>query len=507
MMRSLFIVSPALVLCLGSVLVLLVGLWVKSNATLLTISFAALVGAAGLYLSMYGKPSQEVFAGMLSFDGFGLFFSLFACVAVALGLMLSARSREILSDRRSEYYSILLALCTGLIFMSTANHFLMIYLAIETVSILSYTLAGFHREKTASVEASLKYVVYGSMASAIMIYGFSLLFGATGHVDLVGLRGYFATTPTEQIPSIIWLAVLLTFAGTGYKISAAPMHMWTPDVYDGAPTPVSALLSVAPKAAGFALLIRFFITGFTHPLSAGSAAAISLSDNASQIAFHFVAPFNWPKFLLISSIFTMFMGNLAALGQVSVKRILAYSSIAHAGYMLMGLSTQSYMGLYSVVFYLILYCAMNIGAFWISSLVEDTFGGDQLRYFRGLGSRKPFFAACMTIFLFSLTGLPPFAGFIGKLYLFSAVIAREMYGLAILAALNSVISLFFYAKIVKAMFLEEAEVQMPTGKTALDSKVTAVFIFLLAVPNIVLCFYWEPVLRISQDALRLFTGN
>lgn len=505
-MPSLFYTLPLLILTFGSVAVLLLGLWVTSNAALISVSVASLVAAGGVYLSMVGRPAQDAFAGLIVFDNFGLFFSVFAIFAVLLSVFISAKSSEVKADRRSEYYSILLALCTGLIFMGISNNFLMIYLAVETVSILSYTLAGFNREKSSSVEASMKYVVYGSMASAIMIYGLSLVFGISGHVDLLGLRQYVSMTPPDQIPFLFWLAILFVFAGIGYKISAAPMHMWTPDVYEGAPTPVSALFSVAPKAAGFALLLRFFITGLSLPLEAGSAA-VAMSDDAARISFYVVGPFNWPKFLMISSVFTMFMGNLAALGQISVKRILAYSSIAHAGYLLMGAATQSYAGLYAILFYLVLYCFMNLGAFWVASKVEDTFGGESLRHFKGLGMQRPFYAIVMTIFLFSLVGLPPFAGFIGKLYLFSAVIAREMYGLAVLAAINSVISLYFYAKIVKAMFLEKAEISIPEGAvTPFESPWAKVILGLLAAPNLLLVLYWEPLLSLARGAIRFFTG-
>ncbi|MBS1983043.1 MAG: NADH-quinone oxidoreductase subunit N [Bdellovibrionales bacterium] len=503
-MRSLVFVSPVMLLCFGSIFVLTVGLWCQTHAFLLGSSLVALLGAAAGYLAMGHHASQDAFAGLLVHDKFGNFFSIFAVLVTVMAVVMSSRSNEIKSERRSEYYSILLALCSGLIFMGNANHLLMIYLAIETVSILSYTLAGFHRENSASVEASMKYVVYGSMASAIMVYGMSLLFGATGQVTLLGLREYVAHTPADQIPMLLWVSVLFIFAGIGYKVSAAPMHMWTPDVYEGAPTPVSALLSVAPKAAGFALLIRFFVTAFTLPLSPGEIVA---HTGASAISFHLVGAFNWPKFLMISSVFTMFMGNLAALGQVSVKRILAYSSIAHAGYILMGSTTQTYAGLYGMVFYILLYCFMNLGAFWVASKVEDGFGGDELRHFRGLAQRKPFYAVAMAVFLFSLVGLPPFAGFIGKLYLFSAIIAREMYGFAILAAINSVISLYYYVKIIKAMFLEQPEGAAPANLVAFESKSSFVFLCLLMVPNFVLGIYWEPVLKIAKGAVVFFTGR
>ncbi len=505
-MQSLFFVSPALVLCGGSLAVLMMGLWIQSHGAWLGVSLASLLAAGGLFASMIGMPAQEAFAGMLVFDSFGLFFSLFAIVVGFFVFVLSSKSQEIRSDRRSEYYSIVLALLSGLVFMGISNHLLMVYLAIETVSILSYTLAGFNRERQASVEASLKYVVYGSMASAIMVFGMSLLYGYTGSLEITDLRQFFTQQDSAQIPLALWIGVLMVFAGIGYKISAAPMHMWTPDVYEGAPTPVSALLSVGPKAAGFALLIRFFVTGFSQPIE-GTEAISQLAN--IPVGFHIIGPFDWPKFLLVSSIFTMFMGNLAALGQVSVKRILAYSSIAHAGYILMGASTQTHEGIVAIVFYLTIYCLMNLGAFWVASKMEDATGGDQLRNFKGLAQTQPFYAVAMAIFLFSLIGAPPFAGFIGKFYLFKAVVARELYGFAILAAINSVISLYYYAKILRAIFLDAPEMDHASekAKLAFNCGVSKVFIALLVVPNVILGIYWEPVFQLSMRVVNFYVGG
>jgi len=503
-MRSLFFVSPALILCLGSMLVLMMGLWISSNAVLLGVSLASLFGAAAVYLSMIGSPAQDAFAGLLVFDGFGLFFSLFAIGVGVLAFVMSAKSAEVKADRRSEYYSILLALISGIVFMGISNHLLMIYLAIETVSILSYTLAGFNRERSTSVEASMKYVVYGSMASAIMVFGMSLLFGVTGALGIDEIRQYMMTTGAADIPVMLYMAVIMIFAGFGYKISAAPMHMWTPDVYEGSPTPVSAFLSVAPKAAGFALITRFFVSGFTLPID-GSTEVVAAA--AGAVSFYLIEGFNWPFLLMVSSVLTMFMGNLAALAQTSVKRLLAYSSIAHAGYLLMGLTTQTDSGLIAVLFYLMVYCLMNMGAFWVVSKVDDTMGGDHLRHFRGLVKTQPLYAALMAIFLVSLIGIPPFAGFLGKLYLFAAVIEREMYGFAMLAALNAVISLYYYAKVLKAMFLEEPELPMPTGKTAFCSRSAKVFLIALAVPNVLLIVYWEPLIQIATKSVSFFSGG
>ena len=499
------VASPLLLLTFGSLFVLMVGLWVQNNGFLLGTSLVALVGSCLMYLGLDASIAQEAFSGLIAYDAFGKFFAIFSIIATGLALVAGAESKQIRKDRRPEFYAIMLALATGLVFMGVANHLLMIYLSIETVSILSFTLVGFNREKTASIEASMKYVVYGAMASALMVFGMSLVFGVTGQMQLTGLREFFATTPADQIPMILWVGALLTFAGIGYKISAAPMHMWTPDVYEGAPTPVSAFLSVAPKAAGLALLVRFFVVGFSLPLE-GSTAAI-VSGGASSLGFHIVKPFDWPKFLMISSVFTMFMGNLAALQQTSVKRILAYSSIAHAGYMLMGMVAQNELGIAAILFYAVLYCTMNLGAFWVAGMVEDAKGTDSLGAFRGLGKQKTVIAVLMAVFLFSLVGLPPFAGFLGKLYLFSAVLGREMYGFAVIAAINSAISLYYYAKIAKAMFLEEAETPLSETKTlSIHSKPAMWILGLLALPNVVLIVYWEPVMELAKGAISLFTG-
>jgi NADH-quinone oxidoreductase subunit N len=262
---------------------------------------------------------------------------------------------------------------------------------------------------------------------------------------------------------------------------------------------------VAPKAAGLALMIRFFVVGLSQNI-VGSDVAVNMSSDSSVLGFYVTEAFNWPYFLLISSVFTMFMGNLAALGQTSVKRILAYSSIAHAGYMLMGLTTQTGAGLTAILFYTVVYCLMNVGAFWIAGKVQDTLGGDDLLHFKGLIQRRPLYAVCMAIFLFSLTGLPPLAGFVGKYLLFAASLGREMYGLALIAAINSVISLYYYVKIAKAMILEAPQLPFPEGKTPFESRSSLFFIVLLAVPNLVLGLYFEPLLNLIRKMLSVFAG-
>ena len=495
---SLKLLSPNLLLCIGSLVILMAGLWVKSSRYLLLVSSLFILASVTCVFSIAKIAPTSYFGGLVFHDPFSLFFSILFPLVILFALIMGHYSDEILEDRKSEYFSMLFALATGLLFMSSSNSFLMIYLGVEMVSILSYTLAGFHREKNDSVEASMKYVVYGALASGVMIFGMSLIYAVSGEVSILGMRNFIHSTEAQNIPLLFWAGVIFSFAGFGYKISAAPMHMWTPDVYEGAPTPVAALFSVAPKAAGFALLIRFFVVGLSLPLGGDNILAPAVG--ATQIAYAAAGRLPWSQLLMISSIFTMFMGNLAALGQTSVKRILAYSSIAHAGYMLLGLTTQSKMGLQAILFYIVMYCTMNLGAFWVASIVEDKLGGDTLRHFKGLGKKALLPAVLMAIFLFSLVGLPPFAGFIGKLYLFMAILGQQMYGLAIVAAVNSVISLFYYAKILKAMFLEKAEDDVPAISIQVPDVVLLMIVFLV-IPNLILGLYWEPISYWANSAL------
>ncbi|MEZ4813634.1 MAG: NADH-quinone oxidoreductase subunit N [Bdellovibrionota bacterium] len=502
LVESLKYFAPNLILCVGSLFVLMAGLF--TNAPRFLTLLAALVLAASTLsvLPITELAPTQYFGGMLFHDGFSLFFMLFMPLVVLFAVVMGHYSKELPKDRKSEYICLLLGLATGLYLMVSANHFIMIYLGIEMVSLLSYSLAGFHREKQNSIEASMKYVVYGALASGIMVFGMSLLYAVSGELSITGLRAFLSATGNEGIPYLFWTGVIFTFAGFGYKVSAAPMHMWTPDVYEGAPTPVAALFSVAPKAAGFGLLIRFFVVGLSFSIS-DPDSILTLTNNATQLAYAAGGAIPWTKLLILSAIFTMTMGNLAALGQTSVKRILAYSSIAHAGYMLMGLTTQNQEGLAAILFYLFIYCTMNLGAFWVASLIEDEMGGDSLRHFRGLGRKAPLPAILMAVFLFSLVGLPPFAGFIGKLYLFMAILGQQMYGLAVIAALNSVVSLYFYAKILKTMFLDTTDEKLPLPGFKVPIPATILFfLLLLAIPNVVFGLYWEPVMHWASTSLQ-----
>ena len=328
----------------------------------------------------------------------------------------------------------------------------------------------------------MKYVVYGATASGVMIYGFSLLFGLTGTTQIAEI-GRSLALGKAALP--LYLAAVMVTVGFGYKIAAVPFHMWSPDVYEGAPIPVTAFLSVGPKAAGFAVLVRFFYTVFASPDAVAGWRLSSAVD--------------WTFLFAVLSAATMTVGNLVAIGQRNVKRLLAYSSIAHAGYMLMGFVLLTPAGLKAILFYLVVYLFMNLGAFYVVILVANGTRSEQIADYSGLGSRAPFAAVCLAIFLFALTGIPPFSGFIGKVYLFAEVIHRGIYWLVLVAAINSAISLYYYARIVKVMFLEDAKESAELPLPAFPKAV----LFLLVLPTLVLGVYWEPVSRVAANSVKL----
>jgi NADH-quinone oxidoreductase subunit N len=322
-----------------------------------------------------------------------------------------------------------------------------------------------------------------------MLYGLSLLYGLTGETTFSGIRQ--ALIAGDVSPFTLLVVSILVLVGLGYKVAMVPFHFWCPDVYEGAPTPIAAIFSVGPKAAGFALMIRFFYT--TLMVGPDAAASMALLQKV-----------DWPLMIAFLSVVTMTYGNLVALRQSNVKRLLAYSSIAHVGYLLMGLLVLTPAGLQAVLFYLLVYALMNLGAFLFVVAINNHLRSEDISDYAGLGFRAPWAAAMMIVFLFSLTGLPPTAGFIGKFYLFAEVIHQEYYWLAIVAVLNSVVSLFYYMKIAKAMYFTAAP-EGTEGKLRL-APVHLVVLAVLALPTIYLGVKWAPLKDIADEAIMRFTS-
>ena len=373
-------------------------------------------------------------------------------------------------------------------FMASSSNLLTAYLSLELVSLTSYVLTGFLPHNRRSSEAALKYLIYGGVASGTMIYGMSWIFGMTGSLDYAAIHQVLAQGQVNKVA--LYMALVFIMAGFGYKIVFVPFHMWSPDVYQGAPTPFTAFLSVASNAAGIAIMIRFFFPAVSSMVPAGDWAVVSGVE--------------WPHVVLFVSMITMTLGNLCALNQKNLKRMLAYSGIAHAGYMLMGLAVLNNDGLKAILFYVVVYLIMNLGAFLVVVMIANVTGNEEIETYRGLAWRGAVIpATCLAVFLFSLTGLPPFAGFIGKFFLFAAVLKQggAFVLLAVVAIINSVISLYYYAKVVKTMFLDFPE---PTDAAVSVAPNNFTLLIPLTVLTIVLGIYFYPLAQYTSQSLRFF---
>lgn len=426
---------PELILLGTAFTVLLLDLFIPWKKLLTVLGIAGI--GASLAFVRYPADPLPLFFGFFVLDPFSFFFKIVSLGIVGVTLLASLSYEPQTSEGKpaplpylGEYTALFLFLAFGLILMGSSNNLLMIFLSLEFVSILSYLLVGFLKKDSRSKEAALKYLLFGSVASGTMLYGMSILFGLTGAIDLNVIQARLATQPVS--PALVLTALVLVMVGLGFKISMAPFHMWAPDVYEGAPTPVTAFLTVGPKALGFALLLRLLHTSFFELWN------------------------EWSYLLAVLSMFTMTIGNVIAISQTNVKRLLGYSSIAQAGYILMGLCVSSEIGVTGVLIYLLAYALTNLGAFLCVIAVSNHFGSDEIDTYAGLAQKSPFLAASLTLFLLSLAGIPPLAGFIGKLYVFASAIEGRFFTLAVVAAVNSALAAYYYFKIVRLMYLAPA---------------------------------------------------
>ncbi len=492
---------PELILVACIVAVFLVDLFVEDKARreapAAGISMVGLVLALGFTADQWAYPVQAIFSGMVVVDPFAVFFKMLVLLGSIAVILFLYRSNELVRDAAGETYALLLVLSLSAMLLTASSNLLMIYLAFEGVSLVSYVLAGYSRRNKKASEAALKYVIYGGVASGVMLFGFSYLYGLTGTLELELMRERLAAlagSGSRATDLALVLALIFSLAGIGYKIAAAPFHQWCPDVYEGSPTPITALFSVVPKAAGVAMIIRFFYVGFAAPTADG--------------LFQSVTGAPWIGLIGILAAATMTAGNFGALWQNNLKRLLAYSSIAHAGYMLMGVVVLGHNGLSAVLFYMAIYTVMNLGAFFCVIAVRNATGGEDLDAVRGLGTREPVIAVCFTVFLVSLTGIPPMAGFIGKYFLFASVLEGGglWYDLlVVVAAINSAVSLFYYARVLRAMFLSKAVDDSPLRVPAMHWMTIAVF----AVVTLVLGFVSSGItsLRNVTDRALVFHGQ
>jgi NADH-quinone oxidoreductase subunit N len=462
----------------------------KHPITVAYLAFAGILVSVVCAIQQFGI-SESVFSGMISVDPYADFFKILVGTVALIIIIFSFFSAEVLSTprRTGEYFSLLVAMTLGMYLMAGASSLLMMVLALELTSLSSYILAGYTKEASDSSEASLKYILYGALSSGVMLYGISILYGLTGAMDFTGINQALALGTASSIALLV--ATIFIIVGFGYKISAVPFHFWTPDVYEGAPITITAFLSVASKAAGFAMMIRFFKVSFIDTHAIGLLPGMWIS----------IAGFEWNKLLAILSVLTMTLGNLVAVWQNNLKRLLAYSSIAHAGYMLMGVVILSDKGIAAVLIYFIVYLFMNLGAFLVVMMVANKTGSEDIDTYKGLGHRAPLVGVAMVIFFISLTGLPPTAGFIGKLYLFSAVLDAKWIWLAIVGAINSVISLYYYIRVLRNIFLRDPEGD--TEPLVFPKSQLTLLVFLM-IPTILFGLYFTPIVNFANASLSMF---
>lgn len=477
--------APGLALGLTSIAVLFVDLVIRDRRAPIVTAALGTVTALTLALSSVPIAPVSLFGGMLAADGFAWFFQVLVLLATLLTLPLAFESTEVPDQDRPELLALVVATSFGAMLLVASTDLLMLYLAFELVSILSYVLACYQRGSRMSAEAGLKYVIYGGVASGLMVYGFSLLYGLAGSTSIAAVARALAA-PGDGLAPAALVGCALSLVGFGYKIACAPFHMWAPDVYEGAPTPVTAYFSVVPKAAGFAGLVRLLFGGLAE------------SDGTSWQVFSHV---DWIPLLQIMCMLTMTVGNLAAMAQRRLKRMLAYSGIAHAGYVLIGLVVLTSRGLEATLVYLFVYALMNLGIFAVVAMVVNRTGSDDLESFRGLfwrGGQGAFVAVVATAFLFALVGAPPTAGFTGKLLLFGAAVEQHRYGIVAVALLNTLLSVYYYFKVLQAMFLTSPS----TPERLTWSVWSLLLILVLVVPTIGFGVRSESLIAIARASLR-----
>ena len=433
-LKDLYRVAPEVVLCASGILIMLIDPFVplRRKQAMGWLGFAGALGALAS-IRLAARHRGMAYGSLIRVDDFSLFLHAVVIGVAALAILGSLRYLEEERIQRGEYYALVLFATAGMGILAGANELVTAFLGLEMSSISSYILAGFRRNALKSNESSLKYFMLGSFATAFFLYGVAMVYGATGTTRLDGIQASLAAAPPGPL---VTLALGMLFVGLGFKVVAAPFHIYSPDVYEGAPTPVTALLASGPKAATFAVMLRIFYTAF------GSAGNI------------------WFWAIWISAALTMCIGNLAALVQTNVKRMLAYSSIAHAGYILVAFAAagKRELAIAAVLFYLVAYALMKIGAFTVVTLL----GGPgerrlEISDYAGLATKQPAVAACFSLFLFSLLGLPATAGFLGKFYAFQAALDSRAVWLVVLAAINSVVGAYYYLRVIVAMYFREPQ--------------------------------------------------
>jgi NADH-quinone oxidoreductase subunit N len=473
-----FVLLPAIILALFGCGILLVDTLASPKDR----KYLPLVSLIGLAFTGYelvlqqkflaSSGSMEAFQGSLTVDGFALFFNWIFLVAAVIVSVVSYKYLEIEGEHHGEYYALILLAECGMFFLATGTDLITLFVGLELMALCFYVMVGFLRTERRSNEAAIKYLLLGAFSSGFLAYGFSVMYGISGSTKLRDIGAAIASRDPRD-PMVV-LAVVTTTVGLLFKISAVPFHMWAPDAYEGAPTTVTAYLSVASKAASFAFLLRIFL----GPLASARAA--------------------WEPLLIVVAIATMTVGNLAAITQTNIKRLLAYSSISHAGYMLLGLIAGNATGIKGISVYVLVYTFMNLGAFMVVvALRRKGIIGEDVEDLSGLMNKSPGYAILMLVFLLSLAGIPPTAGFLGKYYIFLALIETGHYLLAVVATLYVAVAIYYYFRLVRSMFVGEATERAPVS----SSFGLRVALAASGIMTLVIGIYPEPFLQLAQKSL------
>jgi NADH-quinone oxidoreductase subunit N len=485
-MLNIGLLTPELSLVAFAIVVILLDLFIQRKGWLVVVSIVGVVVAAGFTIAMWGGSSQALFNNMLAVDNFALFFKLLFLAIAVLVILASVDYVSKFARFQGEYYALVLLSALSMMLLSATAELISIYVALELTSISLYVLVGFLKDPK-STEASLKYLLLGAVASAVLLFGMALVFGFTGKTQLGEIAQAIQSLSLSGVlasPGLI-LGIVLMVAGFGFKIAAIPFHMWVPDVYEGAPTPITAYLSVGSKAAGFAIILRVFYSAFGLP------SWLSL---------------DWGLIFAVLSAIGMTLGNIIAIPQTNIKRMLGYSSIAQAGYLMVGLATMGFspaadiLGRSGLLFFLASYAVTNLGAFIAIIAISNKLDSDLIQDYSGMGRRAPLLALALTLCLISLIGMPPAAGFMAKFYIFSGAVQHGLLWLVVIAVINSVISAYYYLRVVKVMWLGEpaSEEKVPSsGALRLALSLSCLGVLLLGIiPGY--------IMRLAELAAKMF---
>jgi len=486
MMDQIRYIAPEISLLCTALLIVLVDLFVNQKRVLPVLAVIGAFIAAVFGVMLWSAPAAAAFDKMIAVDQFGLFFKMLILASTVLVVLASHNYVLKFAKFQGEYYALLLLSAIGLMLLVSATNLITIYVALELSSISLYALVSFLKDKKSS-EAGLKYLILGAVASAILLYGMAFVFGLTGNTCLACIAEYMKGMPFQSLveaPALL-LGIVLIICGFGFKIASVPFQAWVPDVYEGAPTPITAYLSVASKAAGFAVIARILMTAFGMP---------EWLHN------------DWSMIIAVLAVLTMTVGNLVAIVQTNIKRLFGYSSIAQAGYLMVGLAA---MGLASgtasnvtggLVFFLLSYTLTNLGAFIAIIAISNKINSDEINDYNGMVKRSPWLAVGLTICLVSLTGLPPTAGLIAKIYIFSGAVDQGLAWLVVIAVINSVISAFYYFKVVKAMWLGEPASEEKVGASWPEWLALAACCVIVVIMGVVPAVF----MNITQAAVKIF---